>query len=253
MKEKNFYHILGISFDAEQSSVEIAYRQLAMLYHPDHNHTDDAVSVMTEINQAYEILGNPARRRNYDRDHLYLRPNQKKNSLIKTTINQQDWTPRTETQPYADLPLLLIELHHHPYAIHLETILSVLPNVRVRWVEDKPIWIKGVIEYRGQVYPAADLRELLDLSLPEQTGNEPFLLCQINGMTIALQIDKAMRTQQITEKEIKAVPNLGEDLTFSFVHGLFLDGDQVILYLKPEGLFTPEQWQELQAFSSVLI
>ena len=253
MKEKNLYQLLGISFDAEQSSIDVAYRQLALLYHPDRNHADEAVALMAEINHAYEILGNPEKRKKYDRDHVYLRSYTKAAEPVKPVINQQDWVPRAETQAPAQQPVLIVQLHHHPYAVQLDAILGVLPSIAIRWVEEKPVWVKGVLEYRGRFYPTADLRELLDLSVPEDASNEPFILCNIHGMPIALQIDKALRTYPLAENEIKAVPNLGEDLTFSFVNGLFLDGEQVVLYLNLEGLFTEAQWQELQAFVMALV
>ncbi len=74
MTNKNIYHILGVAYDADQSTIEIAYRQLALLYHPDRNHAKEAASLMAEINHAYEILKNGERRKKYDREHLFRKP-----------------------------------------------------------------------------------------------------------------------------------------------------------------------------------
>jgi len=254
MKDKNIYHILGVAYEADQSTIEIAYRQLALLYHPDRNHAKEAASLMAEINHAYEILKNRERRKKYDREHLYRQPHPAPTTPppIKPVINQQDWMPRGEKNQIEQIQTLIIELHYHPYAIGLDTLITVLPAKTIRWVQEKPDWISGVIEHQGKFYPASDLRELLDLSLPQSSTSEPYLLCRIQGIEIALKIDKALRTTQISSLDIKAVPKFNEELTLSFVHGLFLEGGQVILYLNLQGLFTPSQWDELIEFVSVL-
>ena len=62
----DFYQVLEVAPDASQEQVQRAYRTLAMRYHPDRNTAADAVVRMTSINEAYEVLGNPDSRREYD-------------------------------------------------------------------------------------------------------------------------------------------------------------------------------------------
>ena len=63
---KDYYEILQVSPDAEQEVVEAAYRRLARKYHPDVNRGPAAADRMRELNEAYEVLGQPARRAEYD-------------------------------------------------------------------------------------------------------------------------------------------------------------------------------------------
>lgn len=64
---KNYYKILGLSENATPEEVKAAYRKLAMKYHPDRNPDDkDATKKLQEINEAYEVLSDPAKRRTYD-------------------------------------------------------------------------------------------------------------------------------------------------------------------------------------------
>jgi chemotaxis signal transduction protein len=251
-KEKNLYHVLGIGYDADKSTVEIAYRQLALLYHPDRNQNQEAAAIMAEINHAYEVLGNAKRRKEYDKNHLFHYGKKPSAKPVETKINQRDWVPRGETKPNDDLSYLVLQLHYHPYAVQLTSIKSVLPPKTVQWIDNKPEWISGIIEHLGTFYPAADLRTMLDLSLPEEDVSEPFLLCEINGTAIAVQIDKALRTHVLPKAEIKAVPKMDQDMTFSFLNGLFLDNDQVVLILNLDGLLNDTQQQELADFMSAL-
>ncbi len=66
---QDHYRTLGVHRHAEQTVIEAAYRALARLYHPDVN-TAAASSIerLKDVNAAYAVLSDPAKRRVYDRD-----------------------------------------------------------------------------------------------------------------------------------------------------------------------------------------
>ena len=63
---KDYYDILQVSRNAEQEVIEAAYRRLARKYHPDVHSGPDAALRMRELNEAYEVLGDPGKRAEYD-------------------------------------------------------------------------------------------------------------------------------------------------------------------------------------------
>src|SRR5215210_4366318 len=67
METKDLYKVLGVSKGASQDEIRSSYRKLARKYHPDANREDPkAEERFKEIQQAYEILSNPQKRREYD-------------------------------------------------------------------------------------------------------------------------------------------------------------------------------------------
>lgn len=62
----NYYEILGVRIQSDAEEVRAAYRKLAREYHPDVNPDPRAHEYMAQINVAFEILGDPARRMEYD-------------------------------------------------------------------------------------------------------------------------------------------------------------------------------------------
>ncbi|MFH1480929.1 MAG: DnaJ C-terminal domain-containing protein [Pseudomonadota bacterium] len=67
MAGKDYYKILGVSKSASPGEIKKAYRKLAMKYHPDQNKGDKtAEERFKEINEAYAVLSNPEKRKQYD-------------------------------------------------------------------------------------------------------------------------------------------------------------------------------------------
>src|SRR5208283_735370 len=64
MDQKDYYKILGISDNARSDEIKKAYRNLAFRYHPDKNPGSE--EMMKEINEAYAVMSNPAKRNEYD-------------------------------------------------------------------------------------------------------------------------------------------------------------------------------------------
>src|SRR2546423_7776253 len=65
---RDYYEVLGVSRDASEADIKKAYRKLARQYHPDRNPGDKTAEAhFKEVQEAYDILSDKAKREKYDR------------------------------------------------------------------------------------------------------------------------------------------------------------------------------------------
>jgi molecular chaperone DnaJ len=65
-RQRDFYAILGVERTATDADIKRAFRKLAQQWHPDVSPDPDADARFKEINEAYQVLSDPERRRTYD-------------------------------------------------------------------------------------------------------------------------------------------------------------------------------------------
>lgn len=65
MTNKDYYQILKVHPSASQDVIKKAYRKLALQYHPDKTNNALLIEHYTEIKEAYEVLSNPGKRKQY--------------------------------------------------------------------------------------------------------------------------------------------------------------------------------------------
>ena len=67
MAKRDYYEVLGVSKDASKDEIVKAYRKKAKEFHPDVSKHDDAEEKFKEVQEAYEILNDDAKRATYDK------------------------------------------------------------------------------------------------------------------------------------------------------------------------------------------
>ena len=66
IEKKDYYDILGVEKTADETQIKKAYRKLAIKFHPDKNKAKSAEEAFKKVNQAFSVLSDKTKRKNYD-------------------------------------------------------------------------------------------------------------------------------------------------------------------------------------------
>ena len=89
IEQNNYYALLGVAEDASTHQIKEAFRKLALRYHPDRNQGNpEAQSKMQQINEAYAVLSDPEKRRQYDA--MYRRFGDEGQTRFRQSYSAQD-------------------------------------------------------------------------------------------------------------------------------------------------------------------
>ncbi|HAT9675515.1 TPA: DnaJ domain-containing protein [Legionella pneumophila subsp. pneumophila] len=91
--DKDYYKIMGVSQDASDKDIKMAYRKLARKYHPDISKEPDAEERFKEMAEAYEVLKDPKKRSEYDQYLKYKEFNPQNDGFTGR---------RTQEQPFQE-------------------------------------------------------------------------------------------------------------------------------------------------------
>lgn len=135
--EYRYYEILGLDRSASPSEISRAYRSLAKTYHPDVSTHPRALENFQEIQQAYEALIDPERKREYD---TYL------DALKQSSCCDDD--PQPNYDDYTDDTCI-----EHEFYAHDEPIIINGESYRLDYLRHLVINGQEYIEYYGEYLP----------------------------------------------------------------------------------------------------
>lgn len=207
----DYYKILGIDKSASSGDIKKAYRKLARKYHPDLNPSDkEAERKFKEINEANEVLSNPANRKKYDE---HGKDWQHADEFQKAKQQQRQYQRGGQQSPFGDFG-------GGDYSDFFESMFGGRSS-RGR--------TGGGVKFRGQ-----DLNATLNLNLKDVYETHKRTLT-INGKNIRLTIPAGVKNGQVIKikghggEGVNGGPKGDLNITFSIENNtkFKLDGDNL--------------------------
>jgi curved DNA-binding protein CbpA len=122
---KNYYIILGLPGDASEEDIRSAYRRLAKNVHPDHYGMDSAPFL--QLQEAYEVLSNPLKRRKYDDSLKKAKKTAEPfKDVTAETLSRKHMGPFSS--PIQDMSDVFLTRSFNPFTPSLDEIFDCLWN-----------------------------------------------------------------------------------------------------------------------------
>ena len=136
------------------------------------------------------------------------------------------------------------------FAVNVIKVLEVLQMQHITHMPKAPEYIKGIINFRGEVLPVFESRT--KFSLPDRDINAAYVIIVLDlkvageELCIGAIVDRVKDVINIDDKDLKPVPNMSKDFNSNFLQGIYKQGDDFIMMLDVEKVFTSDELVQLK-------
>jgi len=131
------------------------------------------------------------------------------------------------------------------YAVNVTKVLEVLEKQNITRVPNAPDYIKGIINFRGEVVPVFESRRKFNLPGRDDDASFVIIVLDLSHETevfrIGAIVDRVKDVISIDEHEIKPVPPMSKEFNTEFLDGIVKLGENFIMLLDVEKVFTGDE------------
>jgi purine-binding chemotaxis protein CheW len=146
---------------------------------------------------------------------------------------------------------LTFKLDEEVFALGIDKVREVLDYTSVTKVPQTPDFMRGVINLRGSVVPVVDMRLKFGMAKTEKTVNTCIIIVEINleGETAVLGAlaDSVQEVLDLEPHQIEPAPKIGTKLRTEFIRGMGKRGEQFIIILDIDKVFSGEELSAVQS------
>lgn len=136
------------------------------------------------------------------------------------------------------------------YAVNVAKVLEVLQEEHITTVPNAPAYIRGIINFRGDVVPVFETR--VRFNLPERGEGEGYNIIVLDvseGLDmfrLGAQVDKVKDVISIDDADIKPVPTMSKEFNTDFLQGIYKLDKEFIMLLNVEKVFSGTELKIIQ-------
>ncbi len=150
---------------------------------------------------------------------------------------------------------LTFNLGEEEFALEIAAVREVLDMTSITKVPRTPIFMRGVINLRGNVVPVIDLRQILGMDAARIRDNDCIVIVEVgmDGERIQLgaMADSVQEVIDLDDRQIDPPPRLGTRLRTDFIKGMGKKDDAFIIILDIDRVLSDEVLEMLKQNSEI--
>ena len=141
------------------------------------------------------------------------------------------------------------------YAVNVTKVLEVLEKQNITRVPNAPDYIKGIINFRGEVVPVFESRKKFNLPVRPDDASYVIIVLDLSHdneiFRIGAVVDRVKDVISINDQEIKPVPPMSKEFNTEFLEGIYKQGETFIMLLDVEKVFTGDELSALKETNAI--
>ena len=151
------------------------------------------------------------------------------------------------------LQLVSFQLGGEHYAIDIMDVEGIVNVEEVRPIPNAPSYVEGIFNLRGDIIPVINLHRRFHITKPELSEEDEllsgFVIVNIDGMQLAVIIDKVSRVLTVSTDEIQPPPQMISGIGAEYIEGVVHRDEGYLIILDIRRLFNVRELSQLERMS----
>ncbi len=152
------------------------------------------------------------------------------------------------------IQLVTFQLGSEQYGINIMDVEGIVKIEEVREIPNAPAYVEGIFNLRGEIIPVISLHRRFSISSANLSEEDQllsgFVIVSIDGMQLAIIIDKVSRVVSVKVGEIQAPPQMISGIGAEYIQGVVNRDDHYLILLDIRRLFNVRELKQLDAISN---
>jgi purine-binding chemotaxis protein CheW len=131
---------------------------------------------------------------------------------------------------------LTFRLGKEDYGIEIRYVTEIVGMQKITEVPDMPVYVKGVVNLRGQVIPVLDMRLRFNMESRDYDERTCIVVVNIGGAQVGLVVDTVNEVRNIDDNQISPPPKAAGADSARYIQGMGKVGEDVIVLLEGQRL-----------------
>ncbi len=152
-----------------------------------------------------------------------------------------------------ELQLVTFQLGNEQYGIDIMEVEGIVKVEDVRPIPNSPGYVEGIFNLRGEIIPVINLHKRFHLRRPELSEEDKllsgFVIINIDGMHLAVIIDKVSRVMTVQTAQIQSPPEMLSGIGAEYIQGVVHRDEGYLIILDIRRLFNVRELERLESIA----
>lgn len=152
-----------------------------------------------------------------------------------------------------ELQLVTFQLGNEQYGIDIMEVEGIVKVEDVRPIPNSPGYVEGIFNLRGEIIPVINLHKRFHLRRPELSEEDRllsgFVIINIDGMHLAVIIDKVSRVMTVQTAQIQSPPEMLSGIGAEYIQGVIHREEGYLIILDIRRLFNVRELERLESIA----
>ena len=150
------------------------------------------------------------------------------------------------------LQMVTFQLGDESYGIDIMDVEGIVKVEEVREIPNSPVYVEGIFNLRGDIIPVISLHKRFHIRKMELSDEDEllsgFIIINVDGMQLAVVIDKVSRVVSVDLDEIQPPPQMLSGIGAEYIQGVVNREEDYLIILDIRRLFSVRELQALETY-----